>query len=336
MTISSGYVTYSSTSVPEVDSIPTWEQNGVNGKYSLAQTPVIIDRVTGAMSGNSIKPLNVTTNTYTLDSTNISQQIYFSFAGAVTVTIADSTSLNVGDFWLYAAQAGTTLTLSLAGGGDSILGVTSIAATESGTILLRTALIFENDPRFQAGVPGVGTVTSVGLTSVNADITVTGATPITGAGAWSLTLASVGGASAANVATATALALAATDANTVSAIVKRDGAGAIAVGATTVNGNLTFGALGNKMIVPTGANASAGQNTLVAGTLTLNTTAITANSLVQLTRAGPGSTGAAALGSLTVGTITPGVSFVINALQVADSSAIQATDISVVNWAIVN
>lgn len=111
---------------------------------------------------------------------------------------------------------------------------------------------------------------------------------------------------------------------------------------TATNGNLVLTAAGNKMIrssvattTTAGAN-SIGSVTLVGGTATVATTAVTANSLIQLWRQSIGSTGAAALGVLTVGTISAGTSFVINAVQVAAATALQTSDVSVVGWEIIN
>ena len=105
---------------------------------------------------------------------------------------------------------------------------------------------------------------------------------------------------------------------------------------TATNGNVVLGTAGNKLSIATGANASVGKSTLVGGTVTVNTTAVTANSIILLTRQSIGATGAAALGHLTVGTVTAGTSFVINAVQAADATALQATDVSVVGYMIIN
>ena len=76
-----------------------------------------------------------------------------------------------------------------------------------------------------------------------------------------------------------------------------------------------------------GADASTGQSTaMTAGSVTVSTTAVTANSLIQLTHAGTGT--AANFGVLSVGTITPGTSFVINSLNASDDDA--------VNWSFTN
>ena len=111
---------------------------------------------------------------------------------------------------------------------------------------------------------------------------------------------------------------------------------------TATNGNIVRGTAGNKDVYSSvastttaGAN-SAGTVTLVSGTATVSTTAVTASSQIRLYRQGVGATGAAALGILTLGTVSAGVSFVINAVQAANATANQASDVSVIGWEIVN
>lgn len=111
---------------------------------------------------------------------------------------------------------------------------------------------------------------------------------------------------------------------------------------TATNGNLVLGTSGNKIIsssvatTTTAGDNSFGSVTLVGGTATVSTTAVTANSLIYIWRQSIGATGAAALGMLAIGTITASTSFIINALQTADATALQASDVSVVGWMIVN
>lgn len=111
---------------------------------------------------------------------------------------------------------------------------------------------------------------------------------------------------------------------------------------TATNGNIVRGMAGNKDVYSSvatdgtaGAN-SAGTATLAGGTITINTTAVTASSQIRLYRQGIGATGAAALGILTLGTVTAGASFVIESVQAADATALQASDVSVIAWEIVN
>jgi len=111
---------------------------------------------------------------------------------------------------------------------------------------------------------------------------------------------------------------------------------------TATNGNLVLGTAGNKIVsTSVASNTTAGANsfgtvTLVGGTATVSTTAVTASSIIYLFRQGVGATGAAALGILSVGTITASTSFVINAVQAADATSLQASDVSVIGWMIVN
>lgn len=111
---------------------------------------------------------------------------------------------------------------------------------------------------------------------------------------------------------------------------------------TATNGNIVRTAAGNKDVygsvattTAAGAN-SAGTVTLVAGTATVATTAVTANSQIRLYRQSVGATGTAALGILTLGTVTAGVSFIINAVTAASAVSNQTTDVSVIGWEIVN
>jgi len=91
------------------------------------------------------------------------------------------------------------------------------------------------------------------------------------------------------------------------------------------NGNITLGTAGNKLNITTGTNASIGVSAaMTAGTITISTTAVTANSIILLTHASLGGT----QGILSVGTITAGTSFVINSSNAADTGT--------VNWLIIN
>ena len=111
---------------------------------------------------------------------------------------------------------------------------------------------------------------------------------------------------------------------------------------TATNGNFVKGTAGNKDVYTSlatttaaGAN-SAGTVTLAGGTATVATTAVTAASKIRIYRQGIGATGVAALGALTIGTIVANTSFVINAVESADATGLQVTDVSVVFWEIVN
>lgn len=130
--------------------------------------------------------------------------------------------------------------------------------------------------------------------------------------------------------------------NTTGAVVAGTTVTATLGAVTATNGNVVLGTAGNKiMSTSVGAAAAAGANsfgkvTLVAGTVVVATTAVTANSIIMLTRQGIGATGAAALGMLSVGTIVAATSFVINSLTTADATTPLATDVSSIGWMIIN
>lgn len=91
-------------------------------------------------------------------------------------------------------------------------------------------------------------------------------------------------------------------------------------------GGNTFLSINGKVNYPAGnADSIVGTSSaMVAGTIAVNTTAVTADSKIFLTHNTPIGT----LGWLSAGSIVPGVSFVINSTG--------ATDLSTVNWWIIN
>ncbi len=93
----------------------------------------------------------------------------------------------------------------------------------------------------------------------------------------------------------------------------------------TITGNLSLGTAGNKMLVKEGTNASMGVATLVAGTVVVNTTLVTANSRIFLT--------VQALGTVAVATPVSVTARTANTSFTITSSAI--TDTSVIAWHIV-
>lgn len=111
--------------------------------------------------------------------------------------------------------------------------------------------------------------------------------------------------------------------------IKTTGTGVGIAGATgatdklEVQGNLSLTQAGNKIKVATGSNASIGTATLVAGTVTVNTTAMGANSFLFYQRKTAGGT----TGKYSY-TQVNGTSFTIN----SDSN----TDTSTLNWWIIN
>lgn len=95
---------------------------------------------------------------------------------------------------------------------------------------------------------------------------------------------------------------------------------------TATNGNLVLGTAGNKLSIATGANASVGTAELVAGTVTVSTTAVTTNSKIFVTVATLGTV--AAPQAMYVDAIVNGTSF--------DITSADGTDTSFVNWWIIN
>lgn len=99
------------------------------------------------------------------------------------------------------------------------------------------------------------------------------------------------------------------------------------------NGNFQLGTAGNKFLIATGTNASIGVATLVAGTVTIATTAVTANSLIYVVYNTPAGTLASGLSAPDAGR-TAGTSFVINSLTTA--GIVNTLDTSTVRWWIIN
>lgn len=96
-------------------------------------------------------------------------------------------------------------------------------------------------------------------------------------------------------------------------------AGGQADGDFTVFGtNFTIGSAGGKIRVKEGANATMGTATLVAGTVTVNTTAVTANSRIFLTA----QTSGAGPGALRVSARVAATSFTITSTNAADTSLV--------------
>ncbi|MEO8253194.1 MAG: hypothetical protein ABI554_02320 [Flavobacterium sp.] len=111
---------------------------------------------------------------------------------------------------------------------------------------------------------------------------------------------------------------------------------------TAANGNLVLGTSGNKILsTSVGTVAAAGANsfgsvTLVGGTATVATTSVTTNSLIVTWRQSIGATGAAILGFISTANIVNGVSFDIRSVSQTDATSLQASDISVIGYMIIN
>lgn len=98
-------------------------------------------------------------------------------------------------------------------------------------------------------------------------------------------------------------------------------AGALATtagGVAVVGGSVDVQTAGQGLKVAEGANAKQGVATLVAGTVTVATTAVTANSRILLTV----QTVAGTQGTVTVTARTAGTSFTITSTNVADTSTV--------------
>ena len=88
-----------------------------------------------------------------------------------------------------------------------------------------------------------------------------------------------------------------------------------ATGGTLINPVLTSGTIGNKLFVTTGANQSVGKGTLTSGSVTISTTAVTANSLIFTQSTSPG---LANVGILEIGAISAGTSFNVHSSSALD------------------
>ena len=258
-------------------------------------------------------------------------------AGALAFSGSGSTltgSITPGTALIATLTGGTGGALSPTAGNFNLLGTANqITSTGSGSTITFS---------LPSAVTAPGSLTTVtSLTAGNGFTVTTGTTSITGtvnvniSGA-GVTTIGTGGTGAVNIGNATgntAVTGSLTASTTLTATL-----GAI----TASNGNLVLGTAGNKIIstsvattTTAGAN-SFGTVTLSSGTATISTTAVTASSIIMLTRQSPGATGAAALGILSVGTISAGVSFIINALTTADATAVATTDVSSIGWMIIN
>lgn len=92
------------------------------------------------------------------------------------------------------------------------------------------------------------------------------------------------------------------------------------------NSGISLPAIGSKISIATGSNASIGTATLVAGTVTVNTTAVTSSSKIFLTVDTPG--GTQGFLSAPTASIVNATSFVINSSSGSETST--------VNWWIIN
>jgi hypothetical protein len=99
------------------------------------------------------------------------------------------------------------------------------------------------------------------------------------------------------------------------------------------NGNLTLNTAGKGIQIKEGANARMGQATLVGGTIAVADTSVTANTRIFLSRDNTGGV-PGALGDLVV-VPNVGVGFTINSTLRTDGTTLVVTDVSVVNWLLI-
>lgn len=86
----------------------------------------------------------------------------------------------------------------------------------------------------------------------------------------------------------------------------------------STSGNLVTQLPGKGLRIKEGTNAKMGRAVLVAGTVTVSTTAVSGTSEIFLTNRITGG----GIGSLSVGTVTAGTSFVINSTNLLDTSTV--------------
>lgn len=96
--------------------------------------------------------------------------------------------------------------------------------------------------------------------------------------------------------------------------------------------NVIMAIAGDGLQIKEGSNARMGQSTLTAGTVTVSNTSVTANTRIFLSRSAIGASTEA--GTLSVGTVTPSTSFIINSLDPSDAS-VATGDISVIDWVLI-
>lgn len=86
-------------------------------------------------------------------------------------------------------------------------------------------------------------------------------------------------------------------------------------GILQLSGSLGLNTAGNKINIATGSQASVGTGTLSGGTAEVNTTAVTANSIIQVQL-----TSCSSCGTLYIGTVTAGTKFIVNSTNGSDAS----------------
>jgi len=269
--------------------------------YSLGM--VWVDRVGGNMYGLTSNAGGVAT--WLILGSVSSTFVTITATNFVTATAATSTRLN-GNTW---AGVGTNAAINLVmtPKGAGIVSVTSGGITVTAGPIIATAGNITS-------TLGNITATAGNIVSTLGNITATAGNITATAGDIVSTLGNI---------TATNGNITATAGNVVSTLGNF----------IATNGYLSLATAGNGIRIKEGANARMGQTTLVAGSKILANTTVTANTRVFATRASVNAS--VACGLISAGTITPGVSFVIDAIDPAAPAGVVAADVSIVDWILV-
>lgn len=174
-----------------------------------------------------------------------------------------------------------------------------------------------NGCTFIGGASAAITMSSSAALSISGSVINSSNNPaIAGSGAGTLTLTGIDFVSNGNIAGTLTLAW---GTSTTGAVNAKSG--------VVSNGNVNLQTAGNKLLIASGANASVGISAaMTAGTITINTTAVTTSSLIFLSVNTPG--GTQGVLSAPSASIVNGTSFVINSSS--------NTDTSTVNWWLIN
>jgi len=309
-----------------------------NGEYSLVEITITnnIPSATWVLSGTNTGPLNTLTGNSGGALSPSAGNINIVGSGVITVTGSGSTltiSETPGTGLLSTLTGGSGGAISPTAGNITVAGTANeITTTGSGstitwstpTTFIAPGSIASTTTMTSGGAftvtTGGATITAGGLTVTAGGAAVTGTTTINNSGAATTTIGT-GGTGAVNIGNATgntAVTGSLTASTTLTATL-----GAI----TATNGNLDLATAGNKLLIATGANASVGTSAaMTAGTITISTSAVTANSIIFLSSNTPG--GTAGILSAPAASRIAGTSFVINSSSSLDTST--------VNWWIVN
>jgi hypothetical protein len=228
----------------------------------------------------------------------------------------------------------------------------SIAGSGSGTLTLGNLIFLSN--ALTAGTLTIawlptktGALTATGTTSVVGATSIVGAATINTTGNANTTIGNAAGSNAITINTGSGNLSITGNANTIgigndvaanqitigattssAATIIQSGTGGIGMtGVTTVTGNVILGTAGNKFVVKTGSNASAGTTAaMTSGAIAVATTAVDASSIILLC-------------PKTLGTVTAPQALYVSAINSGVSFAVVsagATDTSTVNWWIIN